>query len=80
MGQGKPEQIERHFHYHGRHGGGSRNRYVVQLKKMKARCERRKGKQFVVDTTTEFNGEQYEDHTEIVPQQDTYGKYGGWEY
>ena len=75
-----PEQIERHFHSHGAHGGGSRNRYATYLKKTKARSERRKGKKFFVETTTEFNGEKYEDYEEIVPELDTYGKYEGWEY
>lgn len=81
MGQGNAEQIERRWHYHGRHGGGNRCRYASQLKKYKNQSERRKGKKFVVETTTEFNGERYEDYEEIAPQyEDTYGKYCGWEF
>lgn len=80
MSESNPEQIERHFHYHGAHGGGNRNRHATYLKKMKVRAERRKGKQFKEETSTEFDGEKYVDYTETVAEADTYGKYLGWEY
>ncbi len=70
MSQGNTEQIERHFHYHGRHGGGNRSGgHATRLKKYKNQAERRKGKRFVED-----------DEGEINTPESTYGKYLGWEY
>lgn len=64
------EQIERQFHYHGRHGGGNRNRHSTYAKQVKNCEERRKGKQFTED-----------DDGEPIPKHAaTYRKYDGWEY
>jgi len=80
MGQGA-QQIEPHFDKVKRGGEKFGDEYRRANKKHKILKERRRGKQFVVETSTEFDGEKYEDYTEIVPKHSaTYRKYDGWEY
>jgi hypothetical protein len=80
MGQGA-QQIEPWFDRVKPGGEKRTDEYRRANKKHKILKERRKGKQFEVETSTEFDGEKYEDHSEIVPKHATnYRKYDGWEY